>query len=82
MKLRFRIMTEVKAEGNILNARKYPEIKDNTINLVVPMRSAKDEALTLRRFISVFGGSGMARFDRFKIKHLLNGYFSVFQHAL
>ncbi len=26
VKLRFRVMTEVKAEGNILNSNKYPEI--------------------------------------------------------
>jgi hypothetical protein len=31
VKLHFRIMTEVKAEGNILNKHKYPEIKDNTV---------------------------------------------------
>ncbi len=30
VKLRFRILTEVKAEGNILNEKKYPEILDNT----------------------------------------------------
>ncbi len=30
VRLRFRIMTEVKAEGNVLNASQYPEIKDDT----------------------------------------------------
>lgn len=82
VKLRFRIMTEGKAEGNILNPRKYPEIKDDTINLVAPVRSAQDEELALRRFKSAFGESAIKRFDMFKIKHLLNGYFAVFQQAL
>jgi hypothetical protein len=36
VKLRFRIMTEVKTEGNILNSKKYPEIKDDTLNFVLP----------------------------------------------
>jgi hypothetical protein len=36
VKLRFRIMTEVKAEGNILNPKKYPDILGNTVNLVIP----------------------------------------------
>lgn len=36
VKLRFRIMTEVKAEGNVLNSEKYPEIKDDTLNFVLP----------------------------------------------
>ncbi|MBI4546651.1 MAG: hypothetical protein HY707_01620, partial [Ignavibacteriae bacterium] len=36
VKLRFRIMTEVKAEGNILNPKKYPEIADNTLNFILP----------------------------------------------
>jgi len=56
VKLRFRILTEVKAEGNILNSIKYPAIKDNTMNFIVPMH--------------------------IKIKHLLNGYFTVFQISL
>src|SRR6266487_3104653 len=30
VKLRFRVMTEVKSEGNILNPRMYPEISDDT----------------------------------------------------
>lgn len=82
IKLRFRIMTEVKAEGNILNSKKYPEIKDNTISLVVPRHSKKDEELSLKRFASIYNESTLKQFQIFNIKHLLNGYFTVFQREL
>ncbi len=36
VRLRFRIMTEVKAGGNILNPNQYPQIGDNTLNFAVP----------------------------------------------
>ena len=43
VKLRFRIMTEVKAEGNILNSKKYPDIKDDTLNFVLQCNDKKQE---------------------------------------
>ena len=76
VKLRFRIMTEVKAEGNILNTQKYPDIKDNTINLIVPCHSIQDEELTIKCLSSI---CDLNEFTMLKIKHLLNGYFFVFQ---
>ena len=76
VKLRFRIMTEVKAEGNILNAKKYPDILDNTINLVIPCHVEQDGTLTVKRFSAVFD---LSQFNHFKIKHHLNGNFTVFQ---
>jgi hypothetical protein len=76
VKLRFRIMTEVKAEGNILNAKKYPDILDNTLNLVIPCHAAQDEAVTIKRFSTV---CDVSHFKQFKIKHHLKGYFTVFQ---
>ena len=76
IKLRFRIMTEVKAEGNILNPRKYPEILDDTINLVIPCHSKREEDLTIKRFSTVFD---LSNFEHFTIKHHLNGNFTVFQ---
>ena len=79
VKLRFRIMTEVKAEANILNSLKYPEIKDNTINLIVPKHKQEDEILTMKKFSSVFNKQEIKQFDIFDIHHLLNGYFNVFQ---
>jgi hypothetical protein len=82
VKLRFRIMTEVKAEGNILNTKKYPEIKGNTINLIVPRHTQKDEDLSLKKFASIYSESTIKQFDIFNVKHLLNGYFTVFQREL
>jgi len=76
VKLRFRIMTEVKAEGNILNPKKYPDILDNTINLIIPCHQKQDEALTVKRFSTVFD---LSQFRQFTIKHHLNGNFTVFQ---
>ncbi len=82
VKLRFRIMTEVKAEGNILNTKKYPEIKGNTINLIVPRHTQKDEDLSLKKFASIYSESTIKQFNIFNVKHLLNGYFTVFQGEL
>lgn len=82
VKLRFRIMTEVKAEGNILNTKKYPEIKENTINLIVPRHNKKDEELVLKRFESIYSENTIKQFEVFNVKHLLNGYFTVFQRKL
>jgi hypothetical protein len=79
VKLRFRIMTEVRAEGNILNTKKYPNIKDNTINLIVPCHDKQDEELTIKRFSTV---CDISQFMQLKIKHHLNGYFIVFQQNL
>ncbi len=79
VKLRFRIMTEVKSEGNILNTNKYPDIKDNTMNLVMPCHNKKEEIDTLKKFSSVFSKSEIKHFSIFKIKHHFNGYFLVFQ---
>jgi hypothetical protein len=79
VKLRFRIMTEVRAEGNILNTKKYPNIKDNTINLIIPCHDKQDEELTIKRFSIV---CDISQFEQLKIKHHLNGYFIVFQQNL
>jgi len=76
VKLRFRIMTEVKAEGNILNPKKYPDILDDTINLVIPCHSKQEENLTVKRFSTVFN---LSQFKQLTIKHHLNGNFTVFQ---
>lgn len=82
VKLRFRIMTEVKAEGNILNTQKYPEIKDNTISLIVSRHTQEDENLALKRFSSTYSKKEIKKFRIFNIKHHLNGYFTVFQQDI
>jgi len=82
VKLRFRIMTEVKAEGNILNSKKYPEIADNTINLVIPCHTEIDKEIAIKRMSAVFGKNKLDIFKLLKIKHYFNGYFLVFQDDL
>jgi hypothetical protein len=79
VKLRFRIMTEVRAEGNILNSKKYPEISDNTVNLIIPCHDEQNEKLIMKHFSTV---CDISQFKRLKIKHHLNGYFIVFQQNL
>ncbi|MEW6086235.1 MAG: hypothetical protein AB1607_16720 [Chloroflexota bacterium] len=79
VKLRFRIMTEVKPEGNILNSNQYPEIKDNTLNLVVPYHSENEKTDVLQKLEFVMGGKSMKNINTFSLKHPLNGWFVVFQ---
>ncbi|MBX7169923.1 MAG: hypothetical protein K1X72_03125 [Pyrinomonadaceae bacterium] len=79
VKLRFRIMTEVKAEGNILNSAKYPQILDNTLNFVLPSHSNDEDRLNFDKMKLVFGNEN---FDNFHIRHHFNGNFLVFQIKL
>ncbi len=82
VKLRFRIMTEVKAEGNILNLKKYLEIKDDTLNLILPCHSENEEKEILKKAELVFDKTELRQFSIFKTKHHFNGYFLVFQTPL
>ncbi len=82
VKLRFRIMTEIKAEGNLLNSRKYPEIKDNTLNFLLPYYSEKEKQIILEKAKIGFGKRLLKSLNIFNIKHHFNGYFIVFQTRL
>lgn len=82
VKLRFRIMTEVMAEGNLLNSKKYPEILDDSLNLLFPVYSNEEEKNIIDKFNMVFLKSERKEFKIFKIKHHFNGYFLVFQTDL
>jgi len=82
VKLRFRIMTEVKAEGNILNPKKYPEIADNTISFVIPYYTDQDKEIAIKRMSVVFEKKQLDTLKLLKLKHHFNGYFLVFQKDL
>lgn len=84
VKLRFRIMTEIKAEGNILNNKKYPEIENNTINLIVPLHheSESEKEINMQKFYTVFDKNTVKSYKIFALKHHLNGYFRVFQTCI
>lgn len=77
VKLRFRIMTEVKAEANILNSARYPEIADNSLNFVLPCHDENEEEEILSKAEIVFGE--IPGLKHLKIKHHFNGPFVVFQ---
>lgn len=79
VKLRFRILTEVKPEGNILNPKQYPEIVDDSLNFIVPFHSEEEKAAVLEKMEFVMGKTGAKKFKVFSLKHPLNGWFVVFQ---
>ncbi len=79
VKLRFRVMTEVKAEGNILNTAKYPEIAENSLNLVLPCHDDLELTGIRQKMSAVFSEVELADFKSFKMKHHFNGYFLVYQ---
>lgn len=82
VKLRFRIMTEVMSEGNLLNSKRYPEILDDSINLLFPVYSNEEEKDIIDKFNLVFSKEEQKEFRIFKVKHHFNGYFLVFQTSL
>lgn len=82
VKLRFRILTEVKPEGNILDSKQYPEILDDSINFLVPYYSEEEKADALKKMEIVMGRDAMSKFHIFSLKHPLNGWFIVFQAKL
>lgn len=78
--LRFRVMTEACSEANIL--KNYESIRDNTINLIIPLHTnTADEKQQIDEAVTF---SGMSRYDihTCEIKHPLNGYFWVASHSL
>jgi len=75
-------MTEVKAEGNILNTSNYPGIKDNTLNFVLPCHNDEEDKDNLRKAAMLLGKSGLKKFKVFKIKHHFNDYFLVLQISI
>lgn len=84
--LRFRIMTEVLAEGNFMNVTKYPQVSDDTLNFLVPCHSQQEERLHAEKMKAAFEQRGLKTLYRqlkmFTLKHLLNGPFLVFQTSL
>jgi len=82
VKMRFRIMTEVKKEGNIFNSKMYPAIRDNTLNFVIPNYPAKAIAQRKRHLRHALSISELDRGEQFTITHPFNGDFFVLSYAL
>ena len=86
VRLRFRIMTEVKAGANILNPNQYPQIGDNTLNFAIPCHSDTEQnqqrgkmkiAFEEMRYAHLF-----SQIEVFSLQHHFNGKFFVFQTNL
>lgn len=86
VRLRFRVMTEVMAQGNILNTTQYPQILDDSLNFVVPSHDAAEAQAHLDRLEEAFMQSGHSEvFSQLAfstLKHHLNGDFLVAQIGL
>ena len=82
VKMRFRIMTEAKKEGNIFNPKIYPDIQDNTLSFVIPNHPA--EAIEQRKTYlrQALSSSELEQGKRFTIKHPFNGKFFVLSYSL
>lgn len=81
--LRFRVMTQVHELANIMNPKKFAEIKSNTLNLIVPTHG-KSEATRKAEADKINAaakkaGVPLKETSKFFIKHPFNGYFWVLQ---
>ena len=86
VRLRFRIMTEVKAGANIFNPNQYPQIRDNTLNFAVPCHNDVEQNQLKNKMEIAFGEMESAKFfsqmEVFVLQHHFNGNFLIFQAKL
>ena len=86
VRLRFRIMTEVKAGANILNPNQYPQIGDNTLNFAVPCHGETEQNQQQNKMRIAFEEIGYAhlfsQIEVFSLQHHFNGKFLIFQTHL
>ena len=83
VKLRFRIMTEVKAGANILNTNQYPQLYDNTLNFAVPCHSDIVQKQHQNKMKIAFEEMNCSKLfsktNSFVLQHHFNGDFLIFQ---
>lgn len=82
VKMRFRIMTEAKKEGNILSSRSYKQIKDDTINFVIPNHPSEDIVKRKQYLRQALASSELDQGQQFTVKHPFNGEFFVLSYPL
>lgn len=80
--LKYQVELEVKPDANILSPKQYPEILDNTLNLICPFHSEDEKEDLISNVASVVGMDTLNELKIFPIKHPLNGWFLVFQTNL
>lgn len=86
IRLRFRVMTEVKAGGNILNQNQYPEIAENTLNFAVPCHNEAERKGHIDKMKIAFEQMDISnlfsQIEIFTLQHHFNGPFLIFQMNL
>ncbi|GAB1471498.1 hypothetical protein MASR2M66_23760 [Chloroflexota bacterium] len=80
--LQYQLEFEVKPDANILSPKQYPEILDDTLNLICPFHSEDEKEELISNVASVVGLEQLEKLNVFPIKHPLNGWFLVFQTRL
>ncbi|MCY3553566.1 MAG: hypothetical protein OXH39_24190 [Candidatus Poribacteria bacterium] len=86
VRLRFRVMTEVKAGANILNPNQYPQIGDRTLNFAVPChgeteRNQQHDKMKIA-FQEMECKELFSQMEVFSLQHHFNGKFLIFQTHL
>ena len=86
VKLRFRIMTGVRTEANILDPNQYPQIGNDTLNFTVPCHDETGQDQQYSKMKVAFDQMGCSdlfgRIEVFTLQHHFNGKFLVFQTNL
>ena len=86
VRLRFRIMTEVKAGANILNPNQYDQIGDNTLNFAVPCHGETEQNQQENKMRIACEEMRCAHLSSeievFSLQHHFNGKFLIFQTNL
>ncbi|MCY4465508.1 MAG: hypothetical protein OXE46_08225 [Chloroflexi bacterium] len=80
--LRLAICAEVEERANILNANYFPEIRNDTISLVLPVSSAKDLAKRKRHLRQALSSIELEQGAESTITHPFNGNFFVLSYSL
>lgn len=82
IEFRVKVTAEVAKKANIFNSFYYPEIKDDTINLVIPRHSAADIAQRKRHLRQALSRAELSGGEETIITHPFNGDFYALSYAL
>lgn len=80
IKMRLRLMAEVHQKANLLNAKHYPQIADDTLNMIVPADARQGGLTPLQLIKTVFGGKTLPpQMQVLSLQDCLGREFVVFQ---
>lgn len=87
--IRMRVMAEVIGEANVLNSNQYPDIKDDTLNMIVPANAElsyeRQEQDAIKKMAAAFNlkeGALPPELSVQKFVHLRDGLFVLFQTTI